>query len=188
MGWPLRILALPKPWSRMLHRNVHSIPELSSELCHFSLKWWWHHAVGLGTRAFPRSWIHPGQPPHPRPTPLAPSPRHCSSQLRRCHRFFFFWYLCPGKLGIIMCNVWYCRLKRLLANWDASSTGFYDIWVHTHTTNIIYITIFTHQRVGTKVILLRDNWGMDGWFMTGGWIIWPDLTVFGHQKFGGDCS
>ena len=35
--------------------------------------------------------------------------------------------LCPGKLGIIMCNVLYCRLKRLLANWDASSTGFYDI-------------------------------------------------------------
>jgi hypothetical protein len=26
-----------------------------------------------------------------------------------------------------MCNVLYCRLKRLLANWDASSTGFYDI-------------------------------------------------------------
>lgn len=143
------------------------------EFCHLSLKWWWHHAVGLGTRAFPRSWIHPGQPPHPRPTPPAPSPQHRSSQLlRRCHRFFL--YLCQSVSRKAWDNYVQCivlSFKKAVGKLGCIFNGV--LWyMSTHTQLIlymyIYITIFTHQRVGTKVILLRDNWGMDGWFMTGG--------------------
>ena len=144
MGWPWQ--PLPKRWSRMQHRNVHSIfcivARASFVIFHWNddgiMQWGWvpgHFREAEYTLDNPHIRVQ-----RRLRLPLNIAPASCCGAA--IGFFCICVNLCPGKLGIIMCNVLYCRLKRLLANWDTSSTGFYDIWVHTHTTNIIYVYIY----------------------------------------------
>ena len=173
MGWPWQ--PLPKRWSRMQHRNVHSIfcivARASFVIFHWNddgiMQWGWvpgHFREAEYTLDNPHIRVQ-----RRLRLPLNIAPASCCGAA-----IGFFLYLCQSVSRKAWDNYVQCivlSFKKAVGKLGCIFNGV--LWyMSTHTQLIlymyIYITIFTHQRVGTKVILLRDNWGMDGWFMTGG--------------------